>query len=131
MIEEKRTQLHFNSKWSPFLDYIFLYRKKGTAPISYRPEIRSTLELSSLFSYNVPGSPPPIQNTQTIATTHFIGDVYGGVFKMFVKKINEQSCESSSCSTSGSQLLVGTTKSQDFVWKMYVKQALLEYRCHR
>ena len=54
----------------------------------------------------------------------FISDVYGEVFKWSVKKINEQSCESSSRSTSGSQLLVGTTKLQDFVWEMYVNQAL-------
>ena len=46
-------------------------------------------------------------------------------FKWYVKKINEKSCESSSRSTSGSQLLVGTTKSRDFVWERYVNQALL------
>ena len=59
-----------------------------------------------------------------LTTTHFIHDVYGGTFKWSDKKINEQSCESSSRSTPGLQLLAVTSKSQDFVWEMYENQAL-------
>ena len=44
---------------------------------------------------------------------------------MVCKKINKRSCESSSRGTSVSQLLAGSTKPQDFVWEMYVNQALL------
>ena len=47
-----------------------------------------------------------------------------GFLNGLIKKINEQSCESSSRSTSGSQLLAITVISQDFVWEMYENQAL-------
>ena len=63
-----------------------------------------------------------------LATTHFINDVYGGISEWSVKNINKQSCESSSRSTSASQLLAGSTKQQDFVWEMYVNQALEDVR---
>ena len=56
-----------------------------------------------------------------------------GFLNGLIKKINEQSCESSSRSTPGSQLLVIPAISQDFVWEMYENQALdyLMCGCHQ
>ena len=46
-----------------FFIIIFCMVKRGQL-LNHVDLIRSTLELSSLFSYNVPGSSPPTQNTQ-------------------------------------------------------------------
>ena len=54
--EEYTTPIQFGVV--SFLYCNFIYGKEGTTPKSSRhPEIRSTLELCCLFSYNVPGSP--------------------------------------------------------------------------
>ena len=48
-----------------------------------------------------------------------------GFLNGLIKKINEQKCESSSRSTSESQLLAITAISQDFVMGMYENQACI------
>ena len=72
VIEILRILMNFETIFLPckqgFSPLRWSKNKKGATPNSRLLEssnlIRLTLELSSLFSYNVPGSPPPTQNTQ-------------------------------------------------------------------